>query len=162
MLIAIYAEDLNHNIGLENKMPWYIPKDLIYFKEKTLNQIVVMGRKTFKSLNYKPLLKRKNIILTKNKEFNYFGIEVFNSKIELLADYNPKDIDLYIIGGKAIFSLFKNEYDLIYRTIIQAKFEGDVKMFEIDRNKYQLVSQKYQPITLENEYSLIFETWKKY
>jgi len=65
-LTIIAAASINNVIGNNNKLIWHIPKDLIRFKELTLNHSVIMGRKTFDSIG-KPLPGRANIILTNKR-----------------------------------------------------------------------------------------------
>ena len=62
----ICAAARNNSIGLKGKLPWNIPEDLRFFKEKTLNKILIMGRKTFESLG-SPLPFRLHIVITRNK-----------------------------------------------------------------------------------------------
>lgn len=63
----ICAAAENNTIGLQGELPWNIPEDLQFFKEKTLGKVIIMGRKTFESLG-KPLPHRLNIIITRQKE----------------------------------------------------------------------------------------------
>jgi dihydrofolate reductase len=62
---AIGAMSLNRVIGAGNKIPWHLPEDFKWFKQKTLGNVVIMGRKTFESLG-KPLPSRINIVLTRH------------------------------------------------------------------------------------------------
>jgi dihydrofolate reductase len=62
---AIAAMSLNRVIGAGNRIPWHYPEDFKWFREQTLGNIVVMGRKTFESLG-KPLANRRNLILTRH------------------------------------------------------------------------------------------------
>ena len=64
---AIAAMSLNRVIGSGNKIPWYLPEDFKWFKQATMGNVVVMGRKTFESLG-KPLPNRKNLILTRHPQ----------------------------------------------------------------------------------------------
>src|SRR6185295_14650602 len=64
---AIAAMSLNRVIGAGNKIPWYLPEDFKWFKQATMGNVVVMGRKTFESLG-KPLPNRKNLILTRHPQ----------------------------------------------------------------------------------------------
>ncbi|MDR3459073.1 MAG: dihydrofolate reductase [Verrucomicrobiae bacterium] len=64
---AIAAMSLNRVIGSGNKIPWYVPEDFKWFKQVTMGNVVVMGRKTFESLG-KPLPNRKNLILTRHPQ----------------------------------------------------------------------------------------------
>ncbi len=58
----------NNAIGYKGDLLWHIHEDMIYFKQTTMNHPVLMGRKTWESLQVKPLPKRMNIILTRNKD----------------------------------------------------------------------------------------------
>ena len=60
----IWAQDYNGGIGKEGNIPWYISEDLKHFKKLTQNSIVIMGRKTWDSLPFKPLPSRRNIVLS--------------------------------------------------------------------------------------------------
>lgn len=68
-IIGIAAIDLNNGIGKNNEMLFHIKEDLNFFKQTTLNKIVVMGRKTFESIG-KPLPNRTNVVLSSNSDFN--------------------------------------------------------------------------------------------
>ena len=62
---AIAAMSLNRVIGTGNRIPWHLPEDFKWFRERTLGNVVVMGRKTFESLG-KPLPNRRNLVLTRH------------------------------------------------------------------------------------------------
>ena len=59
----IWAQEKNGGIGKNGKLPWNIPEDLQNFKKITLGSTILMGRKTWDSLPFKPLPDRRNIIL---------------------------------------------------------------------------------------------------
>lgn len=63
-MISAVAE--NRVIGNKNNLPWHLPADFKYFKEKTLNKTIILGYNTFKSIGEKPLPNRKHIILSNN------------------------------------------------------------------------------------------------
>ena len=63
----IWAQEHDGGIGKNGRLPWHIPEDLKNFKKITLNSTIVMGRKTWDSLPFKPLPKRKNIVFSRNK-----------------------------------------------------------------------------------------------
>ena len=69
MISIIAAMGKNNELGKKGNLIWNIPKDLRYFKEKTKNSIIVMGRNTFNSLP-KVLPNRKHIILSSTNNFN--------------------------------------------------------------------------------------------
>jgi dihydrofolate reductase len=71
-LTFILAMDENNLIGSNNDLPWRLPADLIYFKQKTINKTILMGRKTCESLPFL-LPKRRNVVLTRNINFSLFS-----------------------------------------------------------------------------------------
>lgn len=64
---AIAAMSLNRVIGAGNQIPWHLPEDFKWFKQTTMGNVVVMGRKTFESLG-RPLPNRKNLVLTRHPQ----------------------------------------------------------------------------------------------
>ncbi len=126
--ILIVALSLNNVIGLMNKIPWYVPEDLIHFKEKTINNVIIMGRKTFESLGTKaPLLNRVNIVITTNPDKyistkNLIFIDV-NGIDDIIKNYKSK---IYVIGGSEIYKLFLYRTTEILITEIQHNYTGDV------------------------------------
>ena len=94
----IWAQDKNGSIGINGDLPWHIPQDLKNFKKITLNQVIVMGRKTWDSLKLKPLPKRRNIVLTSQHKIQ--DVDVFNNVNELLKSLiDSKEKQIFIIGG---------------------------------------------------------------
>jgi thymidylate synthase len=105
----IAAVDLKtKGIGIENGLPWKIPEDLDFFKEVTLNNTVIMGRKTWESLPFslpnKFLKKRLNIVITRNPEkySEYINNNlIFVESLEKALTKTQNEI--YIIGGEEIY-----------------------------------------------------------
>ncbi|MCK6474754.1 MAG: dihydrofolate reductase [Planctomycetes bacterium] len=131
-LIAAMAE--NRVIGRDNKLPWHLPDDLQHFKRLTTGHPVVMGRKTFISVG-KPLPKRENVILTRNKEFSAPGIVVCHSAEDVAARY-PGETEVFICGGEEIYRLFLDRADRIYLTVIHQSFDGDACFPEFDLTQF--------------------------
>ena len=65
MIAAIVAMSPERVIGLDGNLPWHYPVDLKRFRNVTLGTTVIMGRKTWESLNSKALPKRRNIVITR-------------------------------------------------------------------------------------------------
>lgn len=123
MISLIVAHDENRVIGYENGMPWHLPGELHYFKEMTMGKPIIMGRKTFESIG-RPLPGRRNIVITRNKDYQAQGIEVVGSLQEALA--LVKDVpETMIIGGAQIFEQAMDGADKLYITIINHTFNGD-------------------------------------
>lgn len=121
-------------IGINNKIPWYIPEDLQRFKKMTEGNIVIMGRKTYESLppNHRPLKNRLNIVLSRQKNIydfehdnlifttmeNIYDIIKENIFIEEEGYDDDKKIKkkVFIIGGSEIYKLFINQCSIIHIT----------------------------------------------
>ena len=101
-IIAAVSE--NNVLGKNNKLIWHIPNDLKRFKKLTLGHSVIMGRKTFESIA-KPLPQRKNIILTRNKNYKAKGALIAHNVKEAL-NFCENDNQPFIIGGGEIYKLF--------------------------------------------------------
>ena len=97
----IAAVSLNAVIGVDNKLPWHLPKDLARFKELTLNNTVIMGRNTYESLPIRPLPNRQNIVVTRNLNYSAPGC-VVASDIEDALDAASHPI--FIIGGASLYA----------------------------------------------------------
>jgi len=157
MISLLVAMGRNHVIGLNNDMPWHLPKDLKFFKEKTVNHTIVMGRKTYNSIG-RILPQRKHVILTKSKHISFpKEVEVMHdiSQIQELAKNNPND-ELFVIGGGNIFEQILPIADRMYITLIDEKFEGDVFFPEFSNNEWTLTSKKQGVKDQENPYDYYF------
>lgn len=135
----ILAADQNWGIGRDNDLLIHLPGDLKYFKERTSGKTVVMGRKTLESLpGSKPLPNRRNIILTRNKDFQVEGAEVVNSIDELMeltktfktGESNTDDV--FIIGGADIYKQMIPYCDKFYITKIYAELPADRYFVDLD------------------------------
>lgn len=101
----IWAQDQHGAIGKNGDLPWNIPEDLKNFKKLTLNQPIIMGRKTWDSLKFKPLPKRRNIVLTSQK--NIESADTFANLVTLLSDLvNKGTKKIFVIGGAQIYNVF--------------------------------------------------------
>jgi len=152
-LIAAMAED--RVIGIDNKLPWKLPADLAWFKKNTLNKPIVMGRKTWESLPFKPLPGRDNIIITRDKTY-----QAKNRKNELISDAiicasvdeainyaNKKGHEeLMFIGGAMLYTQVLERADCLYLTIVKGRFTGDAWFPEINFAHWQeRFSEDHEP-----------------
>lgn len=124
MISLIVAHDPNRVIGFENKMPWYIPGDLAYFKKTTMDKAIVMGRNTFESIG-RVLPGRKNIIVSRNPDYKIEGAEVVTDLVEAIEIASVHHEEVMVIGGEQIFRAVLPKADRLYITFIQQSFEGD-------------------------------------
>ena len=121
MLNLIACIDKYNSLGINNNLIYHFKDDLKIFKEKTLNNIVVMGRKTFESLNSSPLPNRQNIIISTTLE------NPRDNSYEVIRDINgilnlSKNKNVFIIGGKQLYEYFNPYYDEIHLTYVKDKF----------------------------------------
>ncbi len=120
-MIAAMAQ--NRVIGADNDMPWHLPADLQHFKKVTLGKPVIMGRKTFESIG-RPLPGRRNIVITRNADYQATGIEVVTSKeaaLELVKDV----AEVMVIGGGNIYQQFLPHAHTLHLTFIDLAVAGD-------------------------------------
>ena len=137
-IIAAVSE--NNVLGKNNKLIWHIPDDLKRFKKLTLGHSVIMGRKTFESIA-KPLPQRKNIILTRNKNYKAKGALIAHNVKEAL-NFCENDNQPFIIGGGEIYKLFMGISNKIELTRIHKSYDGDAFFPEILEEKWKLVNSK--------------------
>lgn len=137
LLVAV-AE--NGVIGRDNDLPWHIPADLKRFKRLSMGKPIIMGRKTWDSLG-RPLPGRRNIVITRNPEFEAPGGEVVTSLDEALTRAGNAE-EIVIIGGGEIFELAMPVADRIYYTLVHARPEGDAHFPEVDWNQWEAVARE--------------------
>ena len=161
MKISIIAAlDENKAIGYKNQLLCYLPADLKHFKQLTTGHSIVMGRKTFESLPNGALPNRKNIVLTRNKEFNCENCTVINS-VEELFDLSHEQDDVFIIGGSQIYELFINKANKLYLTHIRHKFKADTYFPDFDVNEWEIIDKKDFKPDEKNKYPFSFVTYQK-
>ncbi len=132
MVKIIVATSKNNVIGDSNKLIWHLPADLKRFKEITTGHPIVMGRKTYESIG-RPLPNRRNIIITRDEQYEVDGCEVVNSIEEALLLTNN---DCFIIGGGEIYKQSLPIAQQIFMTIIDEDFDGDTNFPELDKSWY--------------------------
>ena len=143
-MIAAYAH--HRVIGKDGQVPWTLPADSRYFQQTTLGQTVVMGRKTFESLD-EPLAGRRNIVLSRDPIFHPAGAEVLRTKAEVLALG-----DVWIVGGEPIYRLFLDVATHLYLTEIDLEVAGDTFFPEWDRAAFRLLSRREGVVDAQNRY----------
>lgn len=113
MLIAIWAQDKNGLIGKDNKLPWYLPNDLKFFKNNTINNTLVMGRKTFEGMGGRPLPDRETIILTKDPNYKAENVKILHSIDEVIGLANRQSTPVFVGGGTEIFRALLPHFDYL-------------------------------------------------
>lgn len=134
MINMIVCKNNFDYIGKDNKMLYHIPKDLAFFKRKTVNHVIIMGRKTFESLPGM-LPNREHWVITRDTSFN--KARSFSSIDDVLEAIDP-NVDYYIIGGGEIYKQFMPYANCLYITEVDDFKVGDVRFPSIDMTKWNL------------------------
>ncbi|PLK25440.1 hypothetical protein C0V72_01765 [Porphyrobacter sp. TH134] len=120
-LTSIVAIDLRGAIGCDNTLPWRLKNDMAFFREKTIGNTVIMGRKTYNSIGSKPLPRRNNIVLSHNSVL-FEAVptcQLVLSVDEALyrAEQNA-DEEIFVIGGAQTYEQFDSLVDRYLVTIV--------------------------------------------
>lgn len=144
ILSHIVAASENHVIGAKGGLPWNIPEDMKFFKDKTKGKIIIMGRKTYESVGH-PLPNRLNLVVTRQSGYAAQGAIVFADTASAIAYAKAKlseyDPEVFIIGGGEIYKETLQMVDRIYLTRIHQTISGDTYYPEVPLNQFKLVNQ---------------------
>lgn len=149
ILTAIAAMAKNRVIGTKGDLPWRIPEDFKFFKDKTTGHIMIMGRKTFESLGG-PLPNRLHVVITRQKDYEPEGAHVFASIGDALdfcsaqTDSGAWPEEVFIIGGGEIYKQMLDSTDRILLTEIQKEFDGDTKFPEFSSEDFEEVERTHR------------------
>lgn len=119
----IVAVSTNGVIGNGDDIPWRIPTDLKYFKEKTQNKYCIVGRKTYETIKH--LKNRMFIVVTRQKLENTETAKFVDS-IESAIKY-AHEISLgtcFIIGGAEIYRQTFDVASKLYVTYVEKSVKG--------------------------------------
>ena len=150
----IVAADKNWGIGNKGKLLVSIPQDMKFFRATTTGHTVVMGRKTLESLpGGRPLPDRRNIVLTKNPDFNCDGVTILHSIDELMAVVGAESEKVFVIGGGAVYKELLPYCDTAYVTRLDYSYEADTYFPDLDSDdEWELTSEGEE----ETYYDLIY------
>jgi dihydrofolate reductase len=141
MINLIWAMDESCLIGKDNKMPWHVKEDLLYYKNKTKDSCVIMGYNTYVSLlgyyKDKNFPYKKTYVLTSK--------ELYDSRVEVVHDLNSfinnlKE-DIFVVGGMNVYKQFMPIADYLFVSYIKGVHEGDTYMDKVDLNKFELIDE---------------------
>jgi len=135
MPIAIAAMSENRAIGRNNQIPWHLPEEFKWFKETTLNHVLIMGRKTFESIG-RPLPKRTTIVVSRS-EFKFEGVLWAASIEQALAIAG--DRKTFICGGAQIYQAALNLCSDIYLTVVKQQIPDADTFFPAFESEFKLV-----------------------
>ena len=155
----IVAASENNVIGKDNQMPWHLPDDMKWFKKHTTGCDVIMGKKTFYSLPYRPLPKRKNIVITRGNEV-IEGCIMASSIEDALLKMDPEK-ENFVIGGGTIFEQFMPLAQKLYITRVHHNFEGDTFFLEINPEEWRLTFSEEHPADDRHAFNFSFQIYER-
>jgi dihydrofolate reductase len=142
-IILIAAMATNRIIGNDNRMPWYIPEELAFFKRTTMGYPLIMGRKTFATFNA-PLPGRRHIVLSRNQSYQPKGAEAAESLEQAIVMCQGSE-KAFVIGGAQIFALAIPLATTIMLTTIHREFPGDVVFPVFSEEEFALTDSVEYP-----------------
>src|SRR5450830_1664139 len=152
-LTIIVATDARNGIGINNTLPWHLPEDLAHFKRTTSGHPIIMGRKTFESIG-RPLPNRRNIVITRNRDWSHAGVESVSSLQDAAA--LVADTDAFIIGGAQIYAESLPLATRLIVTEIGKSFDCDAFFPAIDASLWQEVArEEYSAATQGFDYAFV-------
>ena len=161
MISLIVATSENNAIGKNNQLLWHLPNDLKFFKNTTWGGVVIMGRKTFESVN-KPLPGRINIVITKQpnwKAENVLAASNVDDALKMAAQTNCQEI--FVIGGGEIYKECLAKANRIYLTRVHAVIEGDTFFPTLEPSDWTMTSNVDFAADEKNNYSHSIQVWDK-
>ena len=161
----IVARASNGVIGYQNSLPWHIPEDLKNFKKVTIGKPIVMGRKTFESIG-KPLMNRKNFVVTSQKDWFYEGVEICNDLIVALKSAEKHALltscdEVFVIGGSSLYKNCINFAKKIYLTEVYRNYIGDVWFKELDKAFWTEISSDFFISNKNNNLEYAFKVFER-
>ena len=147
----IVAADRNWAIGKDRQLLVHIPEDMKMFRRMTIDNVIIMGRKTLESFpGGKPLPGRVNIVLTRQEDYDGKGAVVVHSQEQLwnaLAGYDSERV--FVVGGGDIYSMLLPYCRYAYVTRLDHAYEADTYMPDLDRHPDWILKEAGE----ETEYS---------
>ncbi|MAX56192.1 MAG: dihydrofolate reductase [Alcanivoracaceae bacterium] len=164
-LSMMVAKASNNVIGRDNKLPWYLPNDLKYFKQVTFGKPVIMGRKTWESLKG-PLPGRTNIVITRQPDYLADGAKVVATLDDAVAmaenvAFIEGQEEAVIMGGAEIYSLALPQAERLYLTEVHANVEGDTFFPEYDASEWQQIAREDFAAEGPNPYDYSFVVYER-
>lgn len=140
----IAAVSLDGVIGVDEQIPWRIPEDFKIFRETTMGNVLIVGRKTYETLPPKAFEGRKYVVVTNQNELPLpLVAESDRDNIHLACDTydalliakqlaNKNDCDIFVIGGSTIYSALIDHCDEAYITWVNKFIPEGNKFFPMN------------------------------
>ena len=132
MLSILVAVNKNNTIGLDGKMPWRNKEDLYFFRRMTLNQTILMGRKTFEGLP-QTLDNRNILIVSRDQSYN----NVIPNFKDYLNKHENSEEEIFVCGGGEVYKVSLPYVSKVYLSVINNEVVGDT-FFQGLGNEFKL------------------------
>lgn len=161
MLSIICALTMNRAIGNKGGLLYYLPADLKHFKNLTTGHTIIMGRKTFESLPKGALPNRRNVVITRQADFQAPGIEVFHSFEDALQACQTDD-EVYVIGGESVYAAALPLAQRLCLTHIEAiPDEADTFFPSFDESQWVVESEEAHEPDEKNHQAYRFVNYRR-
>ena len=159
----IVAHDKNKAIGKDGDLPWHLPDDLKWFKKKTLDHFIVMGRNTWESLQIKPLPSRINLVMTNQNNYKAEGAIVCNSIQDVLTVAMAKQAkELLITGGGEIYNLFYPLADELIVTEVNTEVnQPDTYFLDYQKKHWHNIFEEHHKADTKHKFDFTFKIYKR-
>lgn len=161
-LKAVFALSSNYTMGNKNELPWYIPEELIHFKNTTKSSTLICGMNTYRSMkSLFPLSDdRHTLVISASADDSEFtgveGITRVHSVEEVISIIrDKKNTQFCVIGGAILLSSMLDYCSEASISIIHNAYEGDISLKHINEKyedqKFEIVStSKYEQFNVYN------------
>jgi dihydrofolate reductase len=157
-IIVAIAE--NNAIGKENQLLWHISADLKRFKQITASHTVIMGKNTFLSLPKRPLVNRRNIVISDNPDDSFPGCEMAYSIKEALGKCEAGQ-ENFVIGGASVYRQFLPHAQKLYITRVHKSFDADTFFPEIQPGEWEIIEMENSMNDQQNDFTYSFLTYER-
>lgn len=137
-LSLVAAIGKNNELGLDNHLIWKIKEDLQFYRRLTLNENIIMGRKTFESMPTGALQKRNIFVLSSTPLDKHCDVNTFNSIESLLKYIEVTNENFIVVGGATIYNELIPYIDTMYLTEIDDYAEADTFFPYIDTRDWNI------------------------
>lgn len=156
----IVAVNNNWGIGKGNDLLYHLPTDMKFFRNKTKDNIIIIGRKTLESFpDSKPLPYRTNIVLTRDCSYSADGTVICNNLSEVFENIKTTQKDVYVCGGAEIYELLLPFCSEAFVTKVYDDRDAQKFMPNLDDNDNWELVEKTENIE-ENGLTFSFCTYK--
>ena len=140
-IIAAMTKD--RVIGLGDSLPWDLPQDRHLFKKLTMGNTVIMGRKTYESINH-PLADRHNIVLSRTLTAPP-GVTLCRDFSEGLEAASQFGRPVFIIGGNGLYRKALPVASVLHISWVEKSFAGSVYFPEFEPADWVIAEHKDYP-----------------